>query len=110
MVDATDDHNTTYTDTAAVQVLDALLKAKWNGMKSALINGDINGALKYFAYPSKNEYEQIFTILSDQLPDIAANMEDIQLIYVNDIVAKYRIRKDEIFDTWFYFPTAISAI
>ena len=103
MVDATDDNNNTYTDTAAVQVLDraeldALLKAKWNGMKSALINGDINGALKYFAYPSKNEYEQIFTILSDQLPDIAANMEDIQLIYVNDIVAKYRIRKDEIID------------
>ena len=103
MVDATDDHNNSYTDTIAIQVLDraeldALLKAKWNGMKSALINADINGALKYFAYPSRDEYQQIFAILGDQLPDIAANMEDIQLIYASDIVGKYRIRKDETID------------
>ena len=99
--EATDGESSIYTNTVALVVvdlaaMDAMLRAKWNEMKSALINGDINGALNFFTYPSRNEYEQIFAILSDQLPNIASNMEDIQIIYVNDFVSKYRIRKDEI--------------
>ena len=101
--EATDEEARVFTDTVALVVLnldsmDAMLKAKWNGMKSALIAGNINDALNFFTYPSRGEYEQIFSILSDQMPNIAANMEDIQLIYANDTVAKYRIRKDEMID------------
>jgi hypothetical protein len=109
-VEAIDDDNNTYTDTVAVLVLDraeldALLKAKWNGMTSALIYGDINGALEYFAYPTRDEYQQIFTILGDQLPILADDMEDIQLIYANDKIAKYRIRKNETIDGQYYLVT-----
>ena len=98
--EATDDHNNTYTDTVAVQVLDrteldALLKAKWNGMKSALINGDIPAALAYFYESSRADYEEIFNILSNELPGIASSMRDIDLIYSEGRLAKYRIKKQE---------------
>jgi hypothetical protein len=101
--EATDEEARVYKDTVALVVMDlatmdAMLRAKWNGMKSALIDGNISDALNFFTYPSRGEYEQIFSILSDQMPNIAENMEDIQLIYANDTVAKYRIRKDEMID------------
>ena len=101
--EATDEEARVYRDTVALVVMDlatmdAMLRAKWNGMKSALIDGNISDALNFFTYPSRGEYEQIFSILSDQMPNIAENMEDIQLIYANDTVAKYRIRKDEMID------------
>src|SRR3990167_5478560 len=51
----------TYTETTVVNVLskdemDALLKGKWAGMKEALENGDIEGALSYFA----EDYQQLY--------------------------------------------------
>ena len=89
-----------YSDTIGVIVydqaeLDIVLNAKWNGMKSMLISGDIDGALEYFAMPSRNEYQQIFTIISDELHAMATGMEDIEPIYMKEKVAKYRIKKDE---------------
>ncbi len=90
-----------YSDTIGVVVLntedtDALIRAKWNGMKSSLINSDIDGALKNFALPSQDEYQNIFNRLSSQLPAIASGMEDIEQVYVRGYVAKYRIKKDEV--------------
>src|SRR3990167_2210770 len=51
----------TYTETTVVNVLskdemDAHLKGKWAGMKEALENGDIEGALSYFA----EDYQQLY--------------------------------------------------
>lgn len=98
--DVTDLSNT-YSDTVAVVVSDAAdtdarIRSKWNGMKSRLIAGDIEGALDYFARPSQDQYRKIFTYLSDQISGIAANMEEIEQIYADDNVAKYRIMKDEV--------------
>ena len=50
----TDTQGITYSDTIAIVVLnqsnlDALLRAKWEAMKTALWNQDINGAVSYFA-------------------------------------------------------------
>jgi len=99
-VEVTDAENNVHTDTVAVvvldqAVLDQLLKAKWDGMKNALTNGNIEGALTYFHESSKEEYQEVFNFLTDRIPDIAIGMREIQLIYLVDKVAKYRIKKEE---------------
>jgi hypothetical protein len=101
MVEATDDDNNTYTDTVAVQVLDraeldALLKAKWNGMRTSLINGDITGALTYFYESARADYEEIFNTLSSDISEIASTMREIELIYSEGRITKYRIKKQEL--------------
>jgi len=90
----------TYTETTVVNVLskdemDALLKGKWAGMKEALENGDIEGALSYFAEDYQQLYRNLFTNLSAQMPQVAQDMAEIQLVTVKDNTAKYRINKDK---------------
>jgi hypothetical protein len=92
-----------YADTVGIVLynqadLDALLRDKWNGMKAMLVSGDTESALEYFAMPARNEYRQIFSIISNELPAMAAGMEDIELVYLRERVAKYRIKKDEVID------------
>ena len=91
-----------YTETAIVNVidrnaLDALLNAKWEGMKAALAKGDIATAVSYFTSETKDRYQEIFTALLPQLPQFVQEMQEIQLIYMNSGIAKYRIRKNEIY-------------
>jgi hypothetical protein len=88
-----------YRDTIAIHVLnkadlDALLRAKWNRMRSALIAGDIEEALRYHHEVLKDKYEAIYNLLSTNLPSLAQQMQDIELIYAEDSRAKYRIRRD----------------
>jgi len=88
-----------YRDTIAIHVLnkadlDALLKAKWEGMRSSLIAGDIEEALRYHHEVLKNKYEAIYNLLRANLPALAQQMQDIELIYAEDNRAKYRIRRD----------------
>ncbi|MBI4688572.1 MAG: adhesin, partial [Nitrospirae bacterium] len=92
----------TYQDTVAVVVLnknqlDNLLKAKWNAMKTALVNKDVNGALNYYTEESKQLYNDTFTALYSNLPQITQNMQDIQLVYSEGTMAKYRIRRNEVY-------------
>ncbi|MBI4697893.1 MAG: hypothetical protein HY758_03010 [Nitrospirae bacterium] len=75
--------------------LDILLKAKWEGMKTALASQDVAGAVGYFTDETKQTYSEILTVLSDQLPQLVQNMQDIQLIYSTNNAAKYRIRRNE---------------
>ena len=90
----------TYTETTVINVLskdemDTLLKGKWTGMKAGLQSGDITTTLTYFAEGSQERYQGIFTALQDNLAEIAANMQEIGLIYIKDGIAKYRIRRQE---------------
>ncbi|MFH1674414.1 MAG: hypothetical protein ABIF87_13435 [Pseudomonadota bacterium] len=62
----TDELGNTYTGSIAIVVydrdtMDALLQAKWNGMKQALFDGDIEGALEYFHEKFRAKYGEIFT-------------------------------------------------
>ena len=99
--EAIDNQSSTYTDTIAVVVLDqaqldALLKAKWNGMKTALINRDLDGALAYFADGTKDNYQQIFSLLTeDKLQGIASGMREIEKIHFEENRAKYGINREE---------------
>ena len=68
--EVTNGQSIAYTDTIAVVVLnqaelDALLRAKWEGMKTALSQNDIDDAVSYFSSFSKENYREMFTILSD---------------------------------------------
>jgi hypothetical protein len=87
-----------YTDAAAILVmdkagLDALLKAKWNGMKAALAAGDIEGGLVYFLPQSKKRYRDAFTAISADLPQIFANLPDAEMIYAKEGRVKYRVNR-----------------
>ena len=64
-------------------------------MKEGLQSGDITTTLTYFAEGSQERYQGIFTALQGNLAEIAANMQEIGLIYIKDGIAKYRIRRQE---------------
>ena len=94
----TDTQGVTYSDTIAIVVLnaaqlDALLQAKWEAMKTALANQDVNGALSYFTEESKQHYNELFTALYDQLPQIVQDMQDIQLIRIKPVVLHIALGK-----------------
>ncbi|MFO7556395.1 MAG: hypothetical protein R6W88_14440 [Desulfobacterales bacterium] len=99
--EVTNDQNNLYTATIAVCVfdegqLDVLLREKWNGMKAALGNGDIDGALAYFAKASKDNYQKIFTSLTkDRLQGIVSEMREIEKIDFGENRAKYGINREE---------------
>jgi PKD repeat protein len=99
-VTVTDDQGNTYSDTIAITVLnraeiDALLKGKWEGMKGALAQMDVEKAASNFLKESQERYRYIFTNLSNMLPNIVANMQSIEMITVEDGIAEYRIKKGE---------------
>jgi len=75
--------------------MDALLKGKWEGMKTKLATGDVEGAVRYFLGNSQERYRDIFTNILNLLPTIVANMQSIEMIYVESGVAQYRIRRTE---------------
>jgi PKD repeat protein len=97
-VTVTDNQGNVYTETTVVNVLsreemDALLRSKWEGMKAKLFNKDIPTALDYFLDFSKEVYQQAFNLIIDELPQIASNMQDIEMIFLSNNTAKYRINR-----------------
>jgi transcriptional regulator CtsR len=100
---ATDSLGYVYQDTIAIMVLnktqlDSLLKGKWEGMKGVLGNQDVDGAVGYFGEQSRERYRAVFNALLSRLPQIASGMENIQLIYIDNSIAKYRIRRTEAYN------------
>jgi hypothetical protein len=73
--------------------IDLLLRQKWSDMKTALRSGDIELALQYHHTRSHESYRAVYTALGSELPDLAAQMEDISRVYCIDGTAKYRIRQ-----------------
>ncbi|MBI5213916.1 MAG: carboxypeptidase regulatory-like domain-containing protein, partial [Nitrospirae bacterium] len=92
----TDDQGNSYSDTIAITVLsktqlDALLKGKWDGMKGALMTGDITTALSYISSATKIAYQEMFNALSSQLPLIVSTQTEVNLISIVNDVAKYEL-------------------
>jgi hypothetical protein len=91
------DGNTIYQDTVAIVVLnrttlDSILKGKWDAMKAALMRGDVEGAVGYFAEGSRNSFRQQFTTLSSILLQVANEMGAITLLKAKDDIAEYDLR------------------
>ncbi len=101
-----------YSDAVAVLVpdkneLDAKLQAVFNALKTAMAAGNVDAAASVFTTGSREKYREGFEELSESLQQIAEDMADIEMIYVHDDVAKYRIRRPmeidgEITDITFY--------
>jgi hypothetical protein len=99
---ASDDAGNLYNHTIALQVvdrttLDTVLRGRWDGMKQALASRDIPTAVSFFTDETKELYQEAFTVLSNQLPQLVQEMQDIQLIWTGDQAAKYRIRRTELY-------------
>lgn len=95
-----DEADVVYTDTIAFAVwdravLDALLRRKWEGMKERLTRQDIGGALSFLAAATQDLYQDVYSALSADLPQIVQAMQDIELIHVQGAMAKYRLRRQE---------------
>ncbi len=96
----TDNQGNTYSDTIAITVLnkteiDTLLKGKWEGMKEALVEGNIEGALKFFVGRSADRYRSIFEALKDQLPVIMGTFIELNIINVFENISEYEIVANE---------------
>ena len=84
-VTVTDDQRNMYTDSIAIVVLnketiDALLKGKWEGMKGALLAGNIETALNYFVEPSKDMYRNVFIQMgNDKINSRFSSIFDLRL-------------------------------
>ncbi len=94
MAEAADDQGDVHTASVSVQVLseaelDAMLQPKWNDMKSALTDGDVGEAVKFFSGASRPMYEQRFTALSSVLDQVAGDMGPIALVEADGNRAVY---------------------
>ena len=61
-----------------------------------MLQGKTDAALDFFTITSKDKYSKIFSILKNELPDIMNSMSDLELIYIKDSEAKYRIKRDQV--------------
>ncbi len=96
-ITVTDTMGNAYTETAIVNVLDRnvidpLLKGKWEGMKEMMIVRDVNGAASYFSVVSRQIYSQRFLRLSQYLPQMAADMGEFRLVKLTEWLAEYDLR------------------
>jgi hypothetical protein len=101
-VRATDDQGQVYLAQALVNVLDrtqvdAHLQGRWAAMKAALQGGAIDTALGLFLPSQVERYRILFTALQAELPQIAHEMADIQLVALTEQRAKYRLRRTELY-------------
>ncbi len=62
----------------------AALESKWNEFTSALRNKDISGAVSCLEDEARPRYQTIFFVLTDKLPDIFAQPEKLQFVYMRE--------------------------
>ena len=72
--------------------LDALLQAKWDGMRQGLLQSDPATALSYFSNSTRSIYERRFTKMLTYLPQIAGDMQGIHFLKIMDRLAVYDLR------------------
>jgi hypothetical protein len=97
-VTVTDNQGNVYTEATIVHVLsreemDALLRSKWEGMKTALGQGNVSEALNYFVKDSREEYREIFELLAPQLPALVSAMREIYMVEIKGSMAEYYIKR-----------------
>ena len=99
MVDAADEAGNSYESDATVEALDetaldTLLRSKWDGMKAALIAGDISAALEFHQPDTWERYGTVYNALGDHLYTLVENMREISPVFFEGARAQYRILRD----------------
>src|SRR5262249_54061739 len=97
-VTVTDAAGARSTSQATVEVLDltaldAVLQAKWSGMKDALRIGDIPKALSFIAERRQADYDAAFGALMAQLPGVDTYLTDIAVESVSNAAAIYEMTR-----------------
>jgi len=85
---ATGPDGLTYQDMVVINVinkaqLDNMLRAKWEGMKTALAAGDINAAVANFADNTQAVYREQFTALQPIITQIAGELNAVPMAMVS---------------------------
>ncbi|MDA8241683.1 MAG: hypothetical protein M0Z67_15120 [Nitrospiraceae bacterium] len=96
-----------YTDTIAIVVvnandLDALLRAKWIAMTTALGNKDVNTAIALISPATRTVYQQMYNEIINQLPAMVATQTEFNFISFNGNIATYELVTSENGDTYSY--------
>ncbi len=96
-VEITNGLGDTYTDTIGILVLDvaeidALLRAKWEGMRQALTQGNIEEVLDFFDSTTQNAYGNFFTANPQLLGEMSQSLNDIRFINIMKNSVEYDIR------------------
>ncbi len=92
----TDSSGATSTATAVVEVVDraafdAALQVQWSGLKDALRQGDLNGALGAIATGARDLYRELLGALTVPLSQIDQVLTDIALVDFDEIQAEYEM-------------------
>jgi hypothetical protein len=59
---------------------ESILRSKWEGMRTALVGGDIEGALQFFVAASRDRYRQVFSDLgSERITFLFSNIVEFKL-------------------------------
>ena len=88
----------TFTDTIGVIAydkasLDAMLRQKWEAMRTALLNNDIQAAVKDISSRTQSNYQDIFSSLTpEHRASLVAELGDIQLINMSGNKVEYDIQ------------------
>ena len=74
-----------------------------NNFVSALSNQDVEKALESFDSQSQEKYRLIFNTILESLPNLAERFNNRTLIYITDVLAKYRIEVIESDGLTYYY-------
>lgn len=83
--------------------LDALLQAKWAGLKTALGDANIEESLAYLSSGSKENFEYNFNLLGEHLAEIASCYHDLTFIKAVDETAEYNVLCDQEGTTYSFY-------
>jgi flagellar hook assembly protein FlgD len=107
-VTVTDSSGNAFSDAIAIPVLPwvdtlRLLQSKWEAMKTALIAGDIDTAVSYFAEDEQDEYMNYFTQLSsNDINSIYSSIVRLRINSVTDNIAQCSAIRSESTGTYSY--------
>lgn len=87
-----------FDETIAVEVqdpaaLDAMFRALWNGMNSALVAGDKARAMTFLSAGAKEKYGPVFDKLLPQMPAIVASYSALQRVSVSADIGEYAVNR-----------------
>lgn len=76
--------------------LEHLLQSKWEGMKDKIATNDVEGAVAFFVGSLQQEMREMFTAAGSSLSSLSGYMNEINLVYVTDDIAKCSLTRPEI--------------
>jgi len=85
----------------------ATLQTIWGEMITALINGDVEGALKYFVAASRDKYRKKFTDPESNIKSIFLSIKELKVHSVNERVAECGAIRIETGGTYSYPVTFV---